>query len=73
MREVNSTTRYLYPQNLKATANLWLWGLRDFIILCIAALASVVALVELRLLLPAAFRPYCFRFPSFRTPPEIIL
>ena len=20
---------YLYPQNLKATANLWLWSLRD--------------------------------------------
>ena len=25
-------TPYLYPQNLKATANLWLWGLRDFAI-----------------------------------------
>ena len=23
-------TTYLYPQNLKATANLWLWGLRGF-------------------------------------------
>lgn len=23
-------TTYLYPQNLKATANLWLWSLRDF-------------------------------------------
>ena len=23
---------YIYPQNLKATANLWLWGLRDFTI-----------------------------------------
>ena len=21
---------YIYPQNLKATANLWLWCLRDF-------------------------------------------
>ena len=31
-------TQYLYPQNLKATANLWLWGLRDFCILGIAAL-----------------------------------
>ena len=25
---------YLYPQNLKARANLWLWSLRDFVILC---------------------------------------
>ena len=23
-------TTYLYPQNLKATANLWLWSLKDF-------------------------------------------
>ena len=37
-------TQYLYPQNLKATANLWLWGLRDFTILGIAALLSIVAL-----------------------------
>ncbi len=26
-------THYLYPQHLRATANLWLWGLRDFLIL----------------------------------------
>lgn len=51
-------TTYLYPQNLKATANLWLWGLRDFAILCIATLLSVLALVQLgflsRLRLPCA-------------------
>ena len=29
-------TTYLYPKNLKATANLWLWSLRDFAIICIA-------------------------------------
>ena len=46
-------TSYLYPQNLKATANLWLWGLRDFTILCIAALLSVVVLEQLRYLIPA--------------------
>ena len=44
-------TQYLYPQNLKATANLWLWGLRDFCILGIAALLSIVALVQLRIVL----------------------
>lgn len=47
-------TSYLYPQNLKATANLWLWGLRDFSILCIAALLSVVALVQLGWFIPVA-------------------
>ena len=38
-------TQYIYPQNLKAKASLWLWGMRDFVILCVAALLSVVALV----------------------------
>ena len=47
-------THYLYPQNLKATANLWLWGLRDFCIIGIAALLSVVMLVYLRIFIPAA-------------------
>ena len=47
-------TQYLYPQNLKATANLWLWGLKDFAILGIAALLSIVALVQLRIVVPAA-------------------
>ena len=28
-------TVYIYPQNLKATANLWLWCLRDFAIICV--------------------------------------
>lgn len=47
-------TQYLYPQNLKATANLWLWGLKDFCIIGIAALISVVMLVHLKLIVPAA-------------------
>lgn len=46
--------RYLYPQNLKARANLWLWNLRDFMILGISAMLSVVCMVELQLMLPAA-------------------
>ena len=37
---------YLYPQNLKATANIWLWGLRDFTILAVAALISVLIFVN---------------------------
>ena len=47
-------TRYIYPQNLKATASMWLWSLRDFVILGVAALLSVVALVELHWIPPAA-------------------
>ncbi len=44
---------YLYPSNLKATANLWLWSLRDFAIIGISALLSIVILVHLKWLLPA--------------------
>ena len=47
-------TQYLYPQNLKATANLWLWGVRDFCIIGIAALLSVVIMVYLKIFIPAA-------------------
>lgn len=58
-------TTYLYPQNLKATANLWLWSLRDFAILCISALLSVLALVQLGIMLPAA-AALCFGFLTIR-------
>ena len=45
---------YLYPQNLKASANLWFWSLRDFLILCIAVLISAVILLNSGIVLPAA-------------------
>ena len=37
---------YLYPQNLKAAANLWLWSLKDFAVLAVAALISVLIFVN---------------------------
>ncbi len=58
-------TQYLYPQNLKATANLWLWNLKDFAILGIAALISILLLVELRLALPIALT-FCYGFLTIR-------
>ena len=64
-------TQYLYPQNLKATANLWLWGLRDFCILGIAALLSIVALVQLRIVIPAA--TLCYGFLTIRLDDTTIL
>ena len=45
---------YLYPQNLKAKANLWLWSLRDFVILCAAVLVSAVIFLNSGFALPAA-------------------
>lgn len=56
---------YIYPQNLKASASIWFWNLRDFVILAIAALISVVMLVELRWMLPAALT-LCFAFLTIR-------
>lgn len=47
-------TTYIYPQNLKARANMWLWSLRDFAITCVALLLSVLALAETGLLFPMA-------------------
>lgn len=58
-------TRYLYPQNLKATANLWLWSLKDFCILGIAALLSIVILVNTRFLIPAVLT-LCYGFLTIR-------
>ena len=45
---------YLYPQNLKARANLWLWNLRDFLILCIAGLLYAVIILNTGTVFPAA-------------------
>ena len=56
---------YIYPQNLKAKPHLWLWGMRDFAILAIAALLSVVLLVHSGLLFPLA-GALCFAFMTIR-------
>ena len=58
-------TQYLYPQNLKATANLWLWSLRDFAILGVAALLSIVCIVHLQFFIPAA-ATLCYGFLTIR-------
>ena len=58
-------THYLYPKNLKAKANLWLWGMRDFLILCALAVVSVVLLVKFGWLIPSA-AALCFAFLTIR-------
>ncbi len=64
--------QYLYPQNLKATANLWLWGLRDFMILGVAALLSIVLLVRLRMAVSLALT-LCFGFLTIRLEDSTVL
>lgn len=63
---------YIYPQNLKATANLWLWCLRDFAIICVGLLVSVLALTQLGLVLPLALTA-AFAFLSIRMEETIVL
>ena len=46
-------TQYLYPQNLTSKSNIWLWGMKDFVILCIAVLISVVLFTWFGWLIPA--------------------
>ena len=58
-------TEYLYPQSLKASANIWLWGLWDFGIIGVSALLSIVAMVYWGWLLPAAVT-LCFAFLTIR-------
>ncbi len=43
---------YIYPDNLKSRAVLWLWQLRDIGIIGIGLLLSVFALAQLRFLPP---------------------
>lgn len=45
---------YIYPDNLKEKATLWLWELRDIGILGIGFLVSVFALARLGFILPLA-------------------
>ena len=54
-------TQYLYPQNLKAAANMWLWSLREFAILGVIALLFIVLLAQCQLLLPVV-ATLCFGF-----------
>lgn len=56
---------YLYPQNLRATANLWLWSLRDFAITCIALLISILILSQTKIVLPTALT-LCYAFLTIR-------
>ena len=65
-------TTYLYPQNLKATANLWLWSLKDFAVLGTAALLSIVMLVQLKFFVPAA-ATLCFGFLTIRMDDTTVL
>lgn len=56
---------YIYPQNLKAKSHLWLWSIRDFLIICIMLILSVVILTQIWSFLPFAITAV-FTFLSIR-------
>ena len=64
--------QYIYPQNLKAEAKLWLWSLRDVAILGIALILSALALSQLHLYLPMAVT-LVFAFLSIRIEDQSVL
>ena len=43
---------FIYPDNLKAKATLWLWGLRGVGILGVGFLLSILAIAQTGILLP---------------------
>ena len=43
---------FIYPDNLRAKATLWLWQLRDVAIIGVAFLLSVLALAQTGTMLP---------------------
>lgn len=45
---------YIYPENLKARPKMWFWSLKDFVIIGIGALISIVCLIHLHKIVPAA-------------------
>ncbi|MCL1896656.1 MAG: hypothetical protein FWG03_08930 [Clostridiales bacterium] len=63
---------YIYPENLKASAKLWLWNLRDFAIIFIALLISVFALAQTGALAPLAI-VLLYAFLSIRVQDTSIL
>ena len=64
--------QYIYPQNLKSQAQLWLWRLKDLGVLGAALLVSVLALSQLRFFLPLALT-MVFAFLTMRFDDNSIL
>ena len=56
---------YIYPQNLKAASRLWLWSIKDFLIICIGLILSVVILTQVWSFIPFGITAM-FAFLSIR-------
>ena len=63
---------YIYPQNMRASATLWLWSLKDFAIIVIAALFSALVLATTKILIPAVLTTV-YAFLSIRSDETTVL
>lgn len=45
---------YIYPENLKARPTMWFWSLKNFVVMGIGTLISIVFLIHLHKIVPAA-------------------
>lgn len=64
--------QYIYPQNMRASATLWLWSLKDFAIVVVAALFSAMVLASTKLLFPIAVTA-AYAFLTIRADDKTIL
>jgi hypothetical protein len=63
---------YIYPENLKAKAQLWLWQLRDVAVIGFGLLLSLLALAQSGLLFPLVVT-VLYAFLSIRVEDSSIL
>ena len=63
---------YIYPENLRATVKLWLWNVRDFIIICAGIIVSVMLFAKLWTPIPLAFTA-CYAFLTLRADDTAII
>lgn len=63
---------FIYPDNLKAKATLWLWELRDVAVIGTSLVLSVLAAVQLKLMLPLVLT-FLYGFLSIRVEEASIL
>ncbi len=64
--------QYIYPQNMRASATLWLWSLKDFAVIVVGALFSAMVLATTKILIPAVLTA-AFAFLSIRSDETTIL
>lgn len=63
---------YIYPHNMRASATLWLWSLKDFAVIVIAALFSALVLATTKILIPAVLTAV-YAFLSIRSDETTVL